>query len=269
MKKIISFCLYNNRPKDVLNGVINCFLASKLYPDWVCYFYVDDTLPVEINQVLHTFGNVKVIDMPRHRGNEAMLWRFLPASDNDVDVMISRDADSWLNSREVVCVNQWVNSNKDFHIIRDHCYHSKKVMGGMWGIKNRILPEMKTWCEEYSKDNTYDQGFLEDKIYPLISTNLMVHLGDQHDNTGNRTNGYFNDGGIPIPAYEEIDEPVKGFSFNEISSLNANFCSHCKKTHVKYIGGIMEKIPSRSLQALKEYFISLNINTVIIDSIKG
>jgi hypothetical protein len=264
MKKIISFCLYNNRPKDVLNGVINCFLAPVLYPDWVCRFYVDSTIPPEINQALHTFDKVEVVEMPKHRGDEAMLWRFLPASDTDVDVMISRDADSWLNSREVVCVNQWLNSDKGFHIIRDHCYHSKKIMGGMWGVKNNILPEMKTWCDEYSKSNTYDQGFLAEKVYPIIVNNVMVHLGDQYNNQGQKTNGYFNDGGIPIPAYAEIDEPVNGFSFEEISKLNANHCAHCKKTHAKYIGGIMEKIPSRSLMALKEYFFKFNINTSII-----
>src|SRR5713101_1171136 len=174
MKKIVSYSLYKDRPKDVINAIINCLLLPKIYPDWIGRFYIDDTIPACIEKLLRTFEHIEVIVMPRHRGSEAMLWRFLPASEYDT-VMISRDADSWVSVREKVCVDQWLGSNKNFHIIRDHCYHSQKIMGGVWGVRNYILPKMKEMVEEYSKDNTYDQGFLADKIYPNITHDLMVH----------------------------------------------------------------------------------------------
>lgn len=260
MKKIVSYSLYNNRPKDTINAIINCLLMPKIYPDWVARFYIDDTLPPTIEKLLRSFEYVEVVVMPRHRGSEAMLWRFLPAADWN-STMISRDADSWISMREKVCVDQWLASNKNFHIIRDHCYHSQKIMGGMWGTRNSILPKIAEEVEKFSKENTYDQGFLATVIYPNITHDLMVHFGNpQYNNQGQIVNGYFNDGGVPIPDYQEWDEPVDGLSFRRVNKLNEFFCSHCKKTHDVLIGGIMEKIPNDAMQVVKRYAAEKNID---------
>ncbi len=254
MKKIVSYSLYNNRPKDTINAIINCMLIPHVYPEWGARFYIDDSVPVGYQQLLKTFDFVEVVTMPRHRGSEAMLWRFLPASDWDVDVMISRDADSWVSSREVACVAQWLGGSKNFHIIRDHCYHSQKIMGGMWGVRNHILPKMNEMVEEFSKNNTYDQGFLADKVYPFITHDLAVHYGDpQCRRDGAITYGYYEDGGTPIPPYTEQDEPIEGLSFREVNRLNAFKCAHCNKTHDVFIGGIMEHIPPRAMQVVRDY----------------
>lgn len=262
MKKIVSYSLYNNRPKDTINAVINCMLVSKIYPGWIARFYIDDTVPKPIENLLRTFPHVEVVMMPRHRGNEAMLWRFLPASEAEYDtVMISRDADSWVSSREKICVDRWLEGKKNFHIIRDHCYHSQKIMGGMWGVRNSILPKMNEEVEKFSQTGTYDQGFLADVIYPNITHDLIVHYGEpQYNNQGQRTRGYFNDGGIPIPPYTEWDEPIPGLSFREANKINAFFCAHCKKTHDVLIGGIIEHIPPRALEVVKNYAKEQNIS---------
>jgi hypothetical protein len=254
MKKIVSYSLYNKRPKDVINAIINCLLIPKIYPDWTVIFYVDDSIPKCIDALLRTFDYVEVIMMPHHRGSEAMLWRFLPAADYHT-TMISRDADSWVSVREKVCVDQWLASKKNFHIIRDHCYHSQKIMGGMWGVRNGILSDMKEGVEDFSKNNTYDQGFLADRVYQNITHDLMVHYGNpQYNNQGQLVNGYFKDGDMfPIPPYQEWDEPIPGLSFREANKMNAFHCSHCNKTHDILIGGITEHIPPRALQVVKDY----------------
>jgi hypothetical protein len=255
MKKIISYSLYNNRPKDTINAIINCLLVPKIYPGWIARFYIDDTVPPCIEKLLRTFEYVEVVVMPRHKASEAMLWRFLPASEPEYDtVMISRDADSWISVREKVCVDQWLASNKNFHILRDHCYHSQKIMGGMWGVRNSILSKMNEEVETFCKNGTYDQGFLADKIYPNITHDLMTHYGNpQYNNQGQLVNGYFNDSCVPIPAYQEWDEPVQGLSFREANTLNAFHCAHCKKTHDVLIGGITEHIPPRALEVVRQY----------------
>lgn len=265
MKKIISYCLYNERPKDVVNGVVNCFLAKEIYPDWICRFYIDDTIPNSIKRILETFDNVEIVEMPRHQSSEAMLWRFLPASEEDVDIMISRDADSWLSYRELSCVNDFLNSDKGFHIIRDHCYHSQKIMGGMWGIKKGIFPDMKNLVEEYIKNNTYDQGFLADFVYPHIVENSLIHIGDQYDNSGRKTEGYFNDGAIPIPHYQDLN--IDNFSFAEVNRINGFHCLHCNKTHDTFIGGIMTNIPQNTKLFLMNYFSSFGVDTSILNNI--
>ena len=63
-----------------------------------------------------------------------MFWRFLAIDDSDV--CISRDADSVVNEREVAAVNQWLDSDKQWHLMSDHRLHKKhRMMGGMWGFK--------------------------------------------------------------------------------------------------------------------------------------
>ena len=53
-----------------------------------------------------------------------MIWRFLPVLDPSVSVMVSRDLDSRISSREQAVVEEWLGqSNLPFHIIRDHPGH--------------------------------------------------------------------------------------------------------------------------------------------------
>ena len=65
-----------------------------------------------------------------------MFWRFFPLDDPTVDVWLSRDADSRLSAREAGFVNQWLESEKSFHIIRDHRCHMHFIMGGIFGVNN-------------------------------------------------------------------------------------------------------------------------------------
>lgn len=253
-KYVLSFSLYNQRPMDHVNAVINCMLASKIYPGWIVRFYVDETVNQEALALLKTFDYVEIVQMPKHRGSEAMLWRFNPASDSMVYVMISRDSDSWISFREQAMVNEWLCSSKSFHIIRDHCYHAKKIMGGMWGVRNHILPDMQSMAEEYSRTQMYDQGFLADKIYPRIVSDSFIH--DPHTPASHvikRQDGYYSDGGHPIPLYIDIDEPIQGLSFKTINRLNQFECYHCKRVHETFVGGILKKVPEAARIVVKTY----------------
>ena len=265
MKKIISYSLYNDRPKDVVNAVVNCFLAEKIFPEWICRFHIDETVPIEIIKVLKTFKNVEIKEMPKNNGRSAMFWRFLPSCNKDVDIMISRDADSWLSYRELVCVQEFEKSDKGFHIIRDHCYHSKKIMGGMWGCKKNILSDMGSMIEEYLKKDDYDQGFLEDVIYPIIISNSIIHTGEQYNINHKPTNGYFDDGGVKIPFYDEI--LIDNFSFVEVNQLNGFMCIHCNQVHKTFIGGIMNRIPNNTKKILYDYFSDNGVSTDILERI--
>ena len=75
--------------------------------------------------------------------------------DPSVDVMVSRDLDSRISSREQVVVVEWLEqSNLPFHIIRDHPGHFysewsslvhgtilgylkyfSEILGGLWGAR--------------------------------------------------------------------------------------------------------------------------------------
>jgi GT2 family glycosyltransferase len=257
MTRIISFSLYNDHRKDVLGAVINCVLAPAIYPGWTCRFYLDDTVPEEIVGALESFDHVELRWMPRHTSPAASLWRFLAAGDEDEEAVIFRDADSWLSTREAVCVQAWLESGQDFHLIRDHCYHSQPMMGGMWGVRGGVLPSIGDWISEWEATGaTYDQGFLADWVYPLTVGRAVVHRGDQHDSMGAPTD-YFHDGAVPIPDCDEVDEAVAGISWLEAHRLNAFTCSHCRKVHPTYIGPIFEVIPAAALEVVE----SLGIET--------
>jgi len=251
MSRIIAFSLYNDRAKYTVNAVINCMLAPAVYPGWVCRFYVDDTVPPGIVALLRSFEHVELVQMSRHHDAGAKLWRFLPAGEPGVDAMISRDADSWLGSREAACVQDWLASGRAFHIIRDHCYHRQPIMGGLWGARGGALPEMAEWVADFSRYGTYDQGFLAERVYPLVVHRSRIHRGEQHDLPGEITSG-FDDGAVTIPAYEEVDEAVPGLSYLEAHRLNGFVCLYCRQTHPSYAGGILERIPPQALEQVRK-----------------
>ena len=64
-----------------------------------------------------------------------MLWRFIPVLDPSVSVMVSRDLDSRLTSREQAAVEEWLESGLAFHVMRDNPYHDVEIPGGMWGAR--------------------------------------------------------------------------------------------------------------------------------------
>ena len=237
-KHVISFSLYGNNPKYTFNAVINAMTAEVVYPGWICRFHHDKTVPENILSILRSFKNVEVVERTAVRENNSrMLWRFYDASDPTVAVMISRDCDSWLSFREAFSVKKWLSSDKGVHIIRDHCYHGQKIMGGMFGIKRGAFANMGELCDAYSVSSDYDQGFLASEVYPKILDTVMVHMGIQYNNEHSLLpNSYFPDGAIPLEPYPKIVEYIPGFDIERANSENAFQCIHCRRAHQFFIG---------------------------------
>ena len=244
-KYVVSFSLYGNNPKYCNNAIINAILVNKIYSGWKSRFYYDDTVPESIISILQSIPNTELILMKNNKlspGSERMLWRFFPASDTNVAAMISRDCDSWVSFREAFSVKEWIKSDKKFHIIRDHCYHSQKIMGGMWGVKRDTINDMEDRCTGFMEKETYDQGFLANHIYPHILQSVMVHIGQQYTNEGKRTDGYFKDGGVPIVAYPLIRNYIPSIDIEDVNTINSFHCAHCKNTHQFFIGEMFNNL---------------------------
>jgi hypothetical protein len=175
--KIIAYSLWGNNPKYTLGAVENIIDAQRLFPDWKCVVYtasdVEDTI---VEQIKWLNGTIIEMGDP---GWNSLFWRFL-AADSD-DVVISRDTDSRLTLREYYAVQEWLESNKSFHIMRDHPYHRTEILGGMWGVRNGLLKGvMHQAILDYNKGNfnnkyQVDQNFLRDVIYPLVKDQAMIH----------------------------------------------------------------------------------------------
>jgi len=178
MNKIISFSLWGNDPKYCVGAIRNAEIAAELFPDWVCQFYIGEGVPVETQGILANLDNVDLLDIPTLLdGWKGMFARFSPASDPEVDVMISRDCDSRLSLREKAAVEAWMESDKGFHIMRDHPWHGSSILGGMWGVKRGVLSDMEELMEDWDQEDRWqtDQDFLNSVVYPRIADNCMVH----------------------------------------------------------------------------------------------
>jgi len=178
--KLITFSLWGNDPMYTEGAIANCVLAQQLLPDWICRFYVGTSTNKDVINKLKQYSNTEVIEMNTEGTMKSMVWRFIPCSDPKVDVVLSRDADCRFSIREVEAINSWLNSNKDFHIIRDHPYHNAPILGGLWGARNGILKNMNSMLQEFEATNTpdkkqYDQIFLGNVVYNQIKDKAFVN----------------------------------------------------------------------------------------------
>lgn len=176
MTKIISFSLWGCAKNYIVGAIRNAELRYKIYPDWICRFYVD-THSIS-QQVINALGDLDCEIVPMSPGDfRSTLWRFLPASDPDVDIMLSRDTDSRLSIREKIAVDEWLASGKNFHIIRDHPDHRYRILAGMWGCRCHILRDMQLLINNWPKENKrqVDQEFLAAAVYPRILNDCFIH----------------------------------------------------------------------------------------------
>jgi protein O-GlcNAc transferase len=180
MKRVISFSLWGNNPLYVIGALVNADIAKKHWEDWVCRYYVANSVPKEAIDNLKQRDNVEVVEMNRDESWNGMFWRFYPASESDVDVAIFRDADARLNIRDKVAVEEWLRSDKGVHIMRDNCQHGWTICGGMWGTKKGAIPNLKEMIGNNKLKETYnkhgiDQIFLQHEIYNNVVKDAFVH----------------------------------------------------------------------------------------------
>jgi hypothetical protein len=175
MKKVISFSLWGENPKYTIGAIKNAELVNKIYPSWIGRFYVGKSVPEKILIELKSIPNTEIISLDENGDWTGMFWRFFACEDSDI--MLSRDTDSRLNLREKLAVDEWLNSEKNFHIMRDHPWHSTQILGGMWGCRNGILKGITQKIKEFNKRNFYqvDQHFLRDIIYPNVLNDSLIH----------------------------------------------------------------------------------------------
>ena len=181
MKKVISFCLWGDNPTYNIGAIKNAELAYKYYPDFEYWYYIHTpTVPIETIKQLEQLQNVKIIKKYEDLSiSKPLTWRFEPIDDPDVEVMISRDTDTRILLREKLAVDEWLQSGKIFHIMRDHPHHyniNQKIFAGMFGTKKIQNINWKTFCNMSIQVGTnYDQILLHNYIYPLIKNDVIVH----------------------------------------------------------------------------------------------
>lgn len=183
MKKIISFSLYGSDQKYTIGMLCNVELSLKIYPDWICRIYYDETIDQNFIDKLTHYNHVELINMSNFEPKIfKMIWRFLAIDDDDVEIMLSRDSDARLSYREKKSVDIFMESESILHSIRDNPSHND-IMGGLWGIKKNNRIKIK---DLLIRDNCFtydcDQIFLRTKIVPYFNDSYMIHCSTYLNN---------------------------------------------------------------------------------------
>ncbi len=179
-KYVCSFSLFGNNPRYLRGAIYNIIVGKELFPNWIMRFYVDNTVPHEVKDVLLGL-DAEVIEQKDCKINDIKLfWRFLVASDPDVGYFMVRDCDSAFSLREAIIVNEWLDSGKLFHVIRDHLWHTDLILAGLWGGVACIIPDIKHMIDKFlikEKGNSghNDQKFLGKYIWPIIKKSCIIH----------------------------------------------------------------------------------------------
>ena len=205
MKKIIVFSLWGNIPCYTVGAIKNALLAKKYFPEWICRYYYDNSVPNEIIEKLNSLDNTELIFIEKpsgatkwkEPGQFGMLWKFYAFNDNDVEIWMSRDTDSRISPYEKKYIDEFINSDKIIHSFRDQ--KEPLLRGGMTSFKNytlidnkyrdnRIINEKKLDIKEMMnyiiQDNTpfySDENFLKDKLLPIYKNYYSYNL--RNDNS--------------------------------------------------------------------------------------
>lgn len=275
-KRIISFSLFGARSKYIEPAVLNTQIAPALFPNWICRFYVDGSVPEEAIQRLKN-NNAEVIRIPPHLEKwPGTMWRFLAINDPEAEYVIFRDTDSVICQRESVAVAEWIKSGRSFHTMRDSGSHTDLILAGMWGAKAGSVTNMEEKIQSfidqgYDSKHFADQDFLKTKLWGYIRQDLWAHdrlfnFRDPHpfpelpfDNqyqiafaegvTAFNTNTFYKEGAkVKWTLYSSIS-PMLNTDYSFITVPEFKVCSY--ETIVKE-GKISDNIPRRYANAIRK-----------------
>ena len=226
MKKIISFSLYGNNPMYNLGCIENAKLKKEILKDWVMRVYYNNSVPQETITELEKY-NVELVEVNEETNFFASLWRFRPINEPNVSHFISRDCDSRISLREETAVNQWIESDKKYHIIRDHPIgHGWVMNAGMWGAKIDLNIDINLLIKNYLSENnlpeekSMDQRFLKDIIYPIAINDVFV----------NDTFFNYENIGVEIRRDREIDDYLfVGEPFDEHNNYHQHYSDDIRR----------------------------------------
>ena len=194
-QKIIAFTFYGNLNSKYFAGIAsNAASIQSSYPGYVMrlYFNKNSMRRDGLNKICDLFckhPNVDLCDVgqiqqyPHLAKKFGMIWRFTPMADPLVEEWHSRDLDSKILQREVSAVQDWQQSQKSFHIMRDHPLHTVPILGGMFGMKipKKNFPQMKRIFEDilnFVEDKWFkglDQNALSALLWPEAQKDMVAH----------------------------------------------------------------------------------------------
>ena len=169
--RIISYCLFGSEHRFIEGAVANIKIASQIFPGWIVRIYHDDTVPYKTLETIKS-DHVQLVNFNTDKPLEPkQIWNLFVASDPCLERYLICNIDSRLTAREKAAVDQWIDSGKPFHIMRDHPFHVNHFIPSyLWGGVKDAVPNMMSLIHKYVKKGTHNgtvQQFLNREIWPI------------------------------------------------------------------------------------------------------
>ena len=178
-RNVIAFSLWGAHPRYLRGALRNLLLAPDMYPSWILRFYVDETVPRVMLDLIRTLGGEVIEHTPNAPIRERLCWRFNVANDPSVGYFLVRDVDSVFSVREVNAVHEWQSSEQWFHVIRDWWSHTDLMLAGLWGGVAGVLPNLNHLLSQYQPNTmetpNVDQWFLRDCVWTYVRHSVLTH----------------------------------------------------------------------------------------------
>jgi hypothetical protein len=179
-RNVIAFSLFGALPKYCETAVLNTCERERLYPNWTCHFFVDESVPEHVLQRLDASGARLTLVSTEAKRLPGTMWRFFACDEPGVHRAIFRDADSVISEREARAVTEWIESGERFHHMRDASSHTELLMAGLWGCVGGALPPMGLLIQRFmakplASQHFADQHFLREMVWPYARESLLQH----------------------------------------------------------------------------------------------
>jgi hypothetical protein len=179
MARVFSFSLFGSADKYCKGIIRNIELIQVAFPSWKIWIHIGNDVPENIIHILSSYPSVKLI-LTNEVGMVNKFYRFFPIDDPNVDICCIRDADSRVLERDVGCIEDFLESDKLFHIIRDHPNHHHPILAGTISIKKGLVNNIHGLFCQYREKNDVttfwnDQDFLKSIFYPRVLAVSMIH----------------------------------------------------------------------------------------------
>jgi tetratricopeptide (TPR) repeat protein len=176
---VISFSLWGTAPFYAYGAMINLVLSRTVYPGWSCRFYVDSAVPPACVTFLRDNG-ADVRNIEDEYPGVGLFQRFLVMNDSTVGRFLVRDCDARLSAAEADLVQQWIDSDYPFHVVRDHVLHNELMIGCTWAGRTDCGIDIVQLMRRYftfgpTAKYGHDQRMLGLLLWPLIRQHCLVH----------------------------------------------------------------------------------------------
>jgi len=177
MANVVSYSLWGDQDFYYDGAFENIDLVKEKYPGFIPRFYCSPTIPDKWKSKYEGNGAEVVIVENGKDDWTGLFWRFYALEEDGI--VLIRDTDSRIIDREVLAVNAWLESEYDFHAMRDHMEHTTTpILGGMFGARNGLLKNIRKMIDDWGPKNKKgdDQEFLRDRVWPNVQRlDALVH----------------------------------------------------------------------------------------------